>query len=287
MHKKLAADLTSIAHSILQLKNKDDVLVLKEKAYEVYEKLTVLAYVDEYLNTTPNATETKEELLEKIENSAKEKVDAVIEKDKPEEEIVDEKEVEIKAEEIDEVKEEELVEDEKEVEDFSTQPEVTEKNEIIEEETIVVEFDVKEELVEEIVEQPFDELGQVLFSSENTPEETPTKDKKTITLEEELHDTISVEVAADLFEKPDFKKSLNDKFQQNIQIGLNDRIVFVKNLFNGSQEEFNRVVSQLNTLKTEKEARKFINKMVKPDYDWSKQEEFEERFMAIIERKFA
>lgn len=285
MHKKLAADLTSIAHSILQLKNKEDVLVLKEKAYEVYEKLTVLAYVDEYINTTPNATETKEELLEKIENSFKEK--DVVEKDKPEEEIVDEKEVEeeIKAEEIDEVKEVEPIEEEIEVElvveDFSTQIEVTETTEIIEEETIVVEFDVKEELVEEIIEQPFDELKQTLFSTEKT-----SKDKKEITLEEELHDTISVEVAADLFEKPDFKKSLNDKLQQNIQIGLNDRIVFVKNLFNGSQEEFNRVVSQLNTLKTEKEARKFINKMVKPDYDWAKHEEFEERFMEIIERKF-
>jgi len=284
MHKKLAADLTSIAHSILQLKNKEDVLVLKAKAYEVYEKLTVLAYVDEYLSTTPNATETKEELLEKIENSAKEKVDVVIEKNKSEEKIIEEKEVEeeIKAEEINEVTEEELV-----VEDFSTQLEVTETNEIIEEETIVVQLDVKEELVEEIVEQPFDELEQTLFSVENTIEENPIKDKKTITLEEELHDTISVEVAADLFEKPDFKKVLNDKLQQNIQIGLNDRIVFVKNLFNGSQEEFNRVVSQLNTLKTGKEARKFINKMVKPDYDWSNQEEYEERFIAIIERKFA
>ena len=30
MHKKLAADLTSLAHSILQLKNKDDVFVLKQ-----------------------------------------------------------------------------------------------------------------------------------------------------------------------------------------------------------------------------------------------------------------
>ena len=78
MHKKLAADLTSIAHNILQLKNKEDVLALKEKAYEVYEKLTVLAYVDEYLKDTPNATESKEELVEKIKNAAKEKVDDVV-----------------------------------------------------------------------------------------------------------------------------------------------------------------------------------------------------------------
>jgi hypothetical protein len=248
MHKKLAADLTSIAHSILQLKNKEDVLVLKEKAYEVYEKLTVLAYVDEYLNDTPNATETKEELLEKIENSTKEKVV------------------------VDEIVEKKIT---------------VEVEEIIEEELVEEQVSVAEEIVEEIIEQPFDELEQTLFSTESIEEKTEIKDKKTITLEEELHDTISIEVAADLFEKPAIKKSLNDQLQQNIHIGLNDRIAFVKNLFNGSQEEFNRVVSQLNTLKTAKEAKKFINKMVKPDYDWSNQEEYEERFFAIIERKFA
>lgn len=142
------------------------------------------------------------------------------------------------------------------------------------------------EIVEEITEQPFDELEQTLFSAETVEEKIEIKDKKTITLEEELHDTISIEVAADLFEKPEIKKSLNDQFQQNIQIGLNDRIAFVKNLFEGSQEEFNRVVSQLNSFKTEKEAKKFIAKMVKPDYNWDNQEEYEERFIAIIERKF-
>jgi hypothetical protein len=72
-----------------------------------------------------------------------------------------------------------------------------------------------------------------------------------------------------------------------MQIGLNDRIVFVKNLFAGSQEDFNRVVSQLNTIKSGKEAKEFILKMVKPDYNWSKHEELEIRFMEIIERKFA
>jgi hypothetical protein len=91
---------------------------------------------------------------------------------------------------------------------------------------------------------------------------------------------------ANLFE-PTKPKSLNDKLLTNIQIGLNDRIVFVKNLFDGSQEDFNRVVSQLNTFKTEKEAKKFINKMVKPDYNWGNNEELEIRFMEIIERRFS
>ena len=156
------------------------------------------------------------------------------------------------------------------VEDFSTTLDVTKG----------------EAAVNEIIEQPFDELEQTLFAAQTVVEEKVIKDKKAITLEEELDDTISVEVAADLFEKPEIKKSLNDQLQQNIQIGLNDRIAFVKNLFDGSQEEFNRVVSQLNTIKTEKEAKKFINKMVKPDYNWANQEEYEERFFALIERKF-
>ena len=62
MHKKLAADLTSLAHSILQMKNKDDVFALKKKAYQVYEKLAVLAYVEEYMNHTPNPEQTRENL---------------------------------------------------------------------------------------------------------------------------------------------------------------------------------------------------------------------------------
>ena len=288
MHKKLATDLTSLAHSILQMKNKEDVLALKQKAYEIYEKLTVLAFVDEYINTTPNAEQTKEEILEKIEavsvniteggNKEGESKEINEVKKVPEvnEGIVEEAEMpEMEVEFVYENAEDSVVinfEAEDEVE-------ITEGN-IIEEPILKV--------VEEILEQPFDELEQTLFSSENKNEETKGEDdKKIMTLEDELEDTISVDIAADLFEKPSEKKSLNDTLQANIQIGLNDRIAFVKNLFEGNQGDFNRVVSQLNTLKTEKEARKFISKMVKPDYNWTDKEEYEERFMSIIERKFA
>ena len=261
MHKKLAADLTSLAHSILQMKNKNDVLELKQKAYEVYEKLAVLAYVEEYVNTTPNAKETKEELIEKL---------AV---------VTDKLEEPVKLQVVEEKLEKEV--EELKIEDTTESEKLTSETiEEIEEPTLKV--------VEEIIEQPFDELEQTLFSKDLAKEEVKNiDDKKNVTLEEELVDTISVDVAADLFEKPVEKKSLNDALQSNIQIGLNDRIAFVKNLFEGNQGDFNRVVSQLNTFKTEKEAKKFINKMVKPDYNWTDKEEYEERFMSIIERKFA
>ena len=69
MHKKLAADLTSLAHSILQMKNKEDVFALKTKAHEVYEKLAVLAFVEEYINNTHNPDHTKDELVAMVKNA--------------------------------------------------------------------------------------------------------------------------------------------------------------------------------------------------------------------------
>lgn len=82
------------------------------------------------------------------------------------------------------------------------------------------------------------------------------------------------------------QRSLNERFVGNIKLGLNDRIAFVKHLFDGSQEDLNRVVSQLNTFNTYPEAADFMENMVKPDYDWSEKEEYEERFMWHVKQKF-
>jgi hypothetical protein len=250
MHKKLAADLISLAHSILQMKNKDDVFALKDKAHEVYEKLSVLAYVEEYINNTPNADHTKEELVALIENASEN----------------DEKEVVL------------AVTNDVSEEDFSN----TENQEELSQEAQEDPSEVPLELIEkepENVDLSLNEEEDLFSQSEETSIENPP------TLEEELKDTMAVDVVADLFENAT-KKSLNDKLQPDIQIGLNDRIAFVKNLFDGSQEDFNRVVSQLNSFKTEKEVKKFINKVVKPDYDWSDKEDVVARFMSIVERKF-
>lgn len=86
------------------------------------------------------------------------------------------------------------------------------------------------------------------------------------------------------FDKP---KSLNDSFGKSITLGLNDRIAFEKNLFGGSADDLNRVLSQLATINTFDEAKDFITDLVKPDYNnWNGKEEYEERFMAIVEKKF-
>ena len=82
--------------------------------------------------------------------------------------------------------------------------------------------------------------------------------------------------------------SLNDRLKKGITIGLNDRIAFVKHLFNGSTEDFNRVISQLNTSSSELEALEFLNNMVKPEYNnWVGKEAYEQRLVSFLEGKFS
>ncbi|CAM3441773.1 hypothetical protein [Zobellia roscoffensis] len=84
-------------------------------------------------------------------------------------------------------------------------------------------------------------------------------------------------------------KSLNDKISnKELKIDLNNRLAFVKHLFNGSMEDYNRVLSQLNTINSEERSISFIENMVKPDYNnWAGKEEYAERFIQFIERKFS
>jgi hypothetical protein len=281
MHKKLESDLISLAHSILQMKNKENIFLLQQKSREVYEKLSILAFVEEYVNATPGLKETKEALTTKVEKGYETKdlmqrEAAVVAKidlitSDEEEAYLDVGNEELALEVVESFSDEELIIEEnaeKTIEEIGA-------------------YIVVEELAE--IKQPFDDLEGLIFDK-TTPtdfkEDKEAMEHRGLTLEEELKDTIPVDIIADLFE-PIQPVSLNDKLKANIQIGLNDRIIFVKNLFDGSQEDFNRVISQLNTFKTEKEAKRFISKMVKPDYNWSEQEELENRLLTIVERRFA
>jgi hypothetical protein len=106
---------------------------------------------------------------------------------------------------------------------------------------------------------------------------TPTENNREI----EQFKQLDLEVS---LHKP---SSLNDRLKKGINIGLNDRIAFVKHLFNGSTEDFNRVVSQLNTSSSELEALEFLNNMVKPEYNnWIGKEAYEQRLLVFLEGKF-
>jgi len=274
MHKKVAAELVSLANSILEMKNENDVAILQKKAQILYEKLTVLKFVEANLDNIANVEEAV--MFEK--NEAEKPISTIEIK----EEIIEEP-IEFVGEEIGLVAA--LMEEEAYDDEVVNHKEEAVVEKIVEEEKI---------LTSKKVEAIFNE------------EEPVIKDEKAIltalqfTLEDEFKDAISADVATQLFErvtkdnpvvdeKVEVKqKSLNDSlFSQNIQVGLNDRIAFVKHLFDGSQEDFNRVLSQLNSFKTQNEAMYFIEDFVKPDYNWEGKQEYEERLMNLIDRKFS
>ena len=115
------------------------------------------------------------------------------------------------------------------------------------------------------------------------PKEEPKKEEESVEVKKENFSSLSPTK-----ETQEVKtKSLNDRLTSGISFGLNDRIAFEKKLFGGSADDFNRVVSQLNTFDSFEEASSFIADFVKPDYkNWEGQEEYETRFLEIVEKKF-
>ena len=83
------------------------------------------------------------------------------------------------------------------------------------------------------------------------------------------------------------QKNLNDVLGKGLKIGLNDRLAFIKNLFDEQPEEYQCVISQILTYENLDEAQEFIETFVKPEYNsWEGKESFEDRFYKIIEQNF-
>jgi hypothetical protein len=348
MKKKLEADLISIAHRILKLKNKSDINQLYLETQKLYEKLAVLKFVEENFDSAKptigqsDITSELETIFEKedavptiieLEAPAEEKVIALEESYEPEiseeepveiteaiesvvevEEPVIEETVEPIAAEIEEeVIEEPIVEEI--VEPIAEKVEETEKpiddlsfttvNELkpipdfkpaFELETEAIKEDIKEEIIEEpkaeTPAQPtiqFEDFGinyaDAQFVKVESFETVPSTQAPSIS---DFKEPKKVETA--ILETPAQPKSvsLNEKLARGFHIDLNDRIAFTKNLFGNSTEDYSRVLNQLLTFDSYAEANEFIENMVKPDYNnWEGKDDYAERFMGIIEKKFS
>ncbi len=302
MKKRLEADLISIAHRILQLKNKSDINQLYLETQKLYEKLAVLRFVDEHFGDS-KPTIGQAEIETKIETTF--------------ESIDNEEPVAITIEEIEipeiETSPELILEEEEQVEITELEEPVFEEEEDLEtledemeEEEIetpfipAFELEKEEEEEEQIIEEaPKQEAVQISFEDliggdfsddlfvkvESTAFETPKDEKVETVLETVSFDLDEIEIHEEVEESKSV--TLNEKLAKGINIDLNDRIAFTKHLFGNDPEDYNRVLNQLITFNTFYETRDFIRDMVKPDYNnWEGKEEYEERFMEIIEKKF-
>jgi len=247
MKKKLESELVSIAHRILKLKGREDVDRMHEEVSKLYEKLTVLKFAQENFEDHMPTIGNDSSFFDMLDTAFNNKISDNIE--------VDDKTYVN----LDEVEDDGIMEPVMEkIKDMVAQmPEETQQVDIIVEEAITKETPKTIEF--EAISSDFAEI----------PEFEPIEDAQKREAENE-------------------KKSLNDKLKgKSLQIGLNDKLAFIKHLFEGKNEDYDRVISQINTTHSLGEARKLILEMVKPDYNnWEGKEDYEERFIEIVEGKF-
>lgn len=296
MKKRLEAELISIAHRILKLKNKSEIDQLYHETQKLYEALTVLKfYGDNYEQVKADVVAEDLEV----------KVAAFIEDKKPIHETTKEKStVETKSE---------IIENEVEIANIETKDTTNEEDitesEMEEPPIIIGEITIEEEEIEDksIVAsavdldfEPIFELAAEAPIEANVEEKiTPSKtEAKQISFDDLLGDNYTEPVFVkpnDIVVPPSLKNmidekplSLNDEHLKTINIGLNDKIAFVKHLFSDSTEDYNRVLSQLNTFSTFEEAKDFIDEIIKPDYNnWDGVDDYAERFIEIVAKKFS
>jgi len=319
MKKTLEAELMSIAHRILQLKNKADVHELKAVTGVLYEKLSVLSFTEKHFDgsqPTIGKKQIEEALAEENIEPQAEVTSSPIEEEKPEviedhTEAITEPNTEETQEvvastpaetpEVEEVLEDILPQEEEETKDefrslggvhyddlpqFERPSETKKAKEITEEEVSVEEAPQQEILKEETQPEAKTEVKE-----EAKDEIEQAKDEDLLTEEQQNLFGIMPEFER----KQDFnsrhsdkKRSLNDQLKKGIQIGLNDRLSYIKHLFDGDAADYNRVISQLNTIENYPEAQGFIHDVVKPDYkNWENKEVYENRFLKAIENKYA
>ena len=315
MKKKIEGELISIAHRLLKLKNHTETIKLLEEVKKLYEQLALLKFYE--ANTALVNEEFSEEFFEEkvakivvgtievedeeeihIEMASKEHIaqieEELFEKNDISHELFPTKEIEeiVKEEILSESFDEELIE-ESQVEEVIETP--IEKKEITSNPEIIGTKVSKQISMEDILVHDY----QDTFFEKKEATNEPTSDNSEPITEDEIIEEkveeISSEVEPISESTPEVEIEIVSETKEEIPVangkaivlGLNDKIAFEKNLFAGNGDDLNRVLSQLNTFTNWEEAKSFVLDFVKPDYNnWENKEEFEVRFLEIVENKF-
>lgn len=133
-----------------------------------------------------------------------------------------------------------------------------------------------------------EELPPIMDTIKEIVKEIPESKPSVADLFQENSKELSFELKEEVpSTEKETQKSLNDKFSKGLQVDLNDRLAFIKYLFDQNANDYQRAISQIATLQTWEHAQKFILEMIKPDYNqWEGKEQYEIRFLKIVENNF-
>lgn len=177
-----------------------------------------------------------------------------------------------------------------------------------------------DETIEEPVENPTEDMVEdttreedaaVYTTGDKIEMEIPRLEFSEETAEEKMEEEITYEpvVIGDMEEKEDggfeleSPETLGDRFQQeqdptladklqhsalnSLQsaIGINDKFLFVNELFNGSMEKYNRSIANLDDLKTLNGALIYLNEL-RIELQWNSSNEAYKKLLELVHRKF-
>ena len=256
MKKKLESELISIAHRVLKLTGREDLNKMQDEVALLYQKISILKFLQTHFNgEIPEEVATDASFFNALEGAFNNKVSDTVE--------IDEKAYVNMGNQSNEPLMEPATE---KIKDIVAQ---------MPQETAAVDALVDDVNSSDVVEEDLSELspsfGQLpIFEpldSDSEPEETLAMDDSLTAIK---------------------KTSLDEKLKKTgFQIGLNDRLAFVNHLFQNNNEDYDRVISQLNTMDSFEEISDFIQNIIKPDYsNWEDKGDYETRFLEILQQKF-
>ena len=245
--------------------NQLDIDLLMENTRKLYD---ALCSFDNCRNFTPNISEESEDIKEVIENRDESDVVIVDEMVCKDDEDNNSDNDDDNDEDADMVWDFTKVEKAEDVEEVEETNETTEYEEDLEDTEDVEEEIHESEEEEEESQQPEEDSGIRVF--------TRAKDES-YTLGDRLEQTEDNSLAARLQRKP-----VADLISA---IGINDKFLFLNELFNGSMEKYNKSIRSLNSFSTLSGAKTYMSEL-QIEFQWNCESDAYKKLADLIERRF-
>ena len=127
-----------------------------------------------------------------------------------------------------------------------------------------------------VTEMPEPETYEKLFESVGTPPTFMSKKNDSIRNKLDTEKDISSD-----------KKNINDQFSKKLSVDNNERLAFIKHLFDGDTNNYERVLNQTLTLGSWAEVSNLISSKVKIEYNnWKGKEDIADRFLTVLQKSF-
>ena len=127
-----------------------------------------------------------------------------------------------------------------------------------------------------VTEMPEPETYEKLFESVGTPPTFMSKKNESVKNKLDTEKDISND-----------KKNINDQFSKKLSVDNNERLAFIKHLFDGDTNNYERVLNQTLTLGSWAEVSNLISSKVKIEYNnWKGKEDIADRFLTVLQKSF-